>query len=221
MIDNDRTLLFEDSDPGVPGTSWWSTPGGGIDEGESEIHAAIREVAEETGYELGAAELLGPIAKRHVVHGYSDLVIEQDESFFLAMVSPFEVDISAHTPDERLTLLGHRWWTHDDLRHTDEWIWPHELVELWSLAGQPDIWPIDLGTQEESTVLDVSPRPTRRPSRGIATSAAGDPAPVLRPASMDTKGFAHRPLTGSGREPDARDACTRDVVPHEAHELAV
>ena len=87
MIDNDRTLLFEDSDPGVPGTSWWSTPGGGIDDGESEIHAAIREVAEETGYELGAAELLGPIAKRHVVHGYSDLVIEQDESFFLAMVS--------------------------------------------------------------------------------------------------------------------------------------
>ena len=37
-------------------------------------------------------------------------MIEQDESFFLAMVSPFEVDISAHTPDERLTLLGHRWW---------------------------------------------------------------------------------------------------------------
>ena len=89
--------------------------------------------------ELAEAELLGPIAKRHVVHGYSDLVIEQDESFFLAMVSPFEVDISAHTPDERLTLLGHRWWTHDDLRHTDEWIWPHELVELWSLAGQPDM----------------------------------------------------------------------------------
>jgi hypothetical protein len=72
------------------------------------------------------------------------------------MVSPFEVDISAHTPDERLTLLGHRWWSHDDLRHTDDWIWPHELVELWSLAGKPDAWPIDLGTQEESTVLDVA-----------------------------------------------------------------
>jgi 8-oxo-dGTP pyrophosphatase MutT (NUDIX family) len=156
MIDNNRTLLFEDSDPGVPGTSWWTTPGGGVDEGESEVHAAIREVAEETGYRLSESELLGPIAMRHVVHGYSDLVIEQDESFFLAMVSPFEVDVSAHTPDERLTVLGHRWWSHDDLRHTDDWIWPHELVELWSLAGQPDAWPIDLGTQEESTVLDVA-----------------------------------------------------------------
>ena len=142
--------------PGFRAPAGGVTPGGGIDEGESEIHAAIREVAEETGYQLAEAELLGPIARRHVVHGYSDLVIEQDESFFLAMVSPFEVDISAHTADERLTLLGHRWWTHDDLRHTDEWIWPHELVELWSLAGQPDSWPVDLGTQEESTVLDVA-----------------------------------------------------------------
>jgi 8-oxo-dGTP pyrophosphatase MutT (NUDIX family) len=99
MIDNDRTLLFHDSDPGVPDTSWWTTPGGGVDEGESEVHAAIREVAEETGYQLTEPELLGPIAVRHVVHGYSDLVIEQDESFFLAMVQPFEVDIAAHTPD--------------------------------------------------------------------------------------------------------------------------
>ena len=93
---NSLALLFEDSDPGVPGTSWWTTPGGGVDEGESQVHAALREVAEETGYQLTESELLGPIAVRHVVHGYSDLVIEQDESFFLAMVSPFEVDITAH-----------------------------------------------------------------------------------------------------------------------------
>ena len=155
LIDHDKTLLFEDSDPGIPDSHWWVTPGGGVDEGESQEQAAIREVREETGYALTEADLLGPIAIRHVVHGYSDQVIEQDESFFLAMVSPFEVDVSAHTEDERLTLLQYRWWSHDDLRHTDEWIWPHELVELWSLAGEPDSWPVDLGTQEESTVLDV------------------------------------------------------------------
>jgi len=155
LIDQDRTLLFEDSDPGVPGAHWWVTPGGGVDRGESETQAAIREVFEETGCRLTESDLLGPIATRHVVHGYSDQVIEQDESFYLAMVEPFEVDISAHTPDERLTLKQYRWWSHDDLRHTDDWIWPHELVELWSLAGEPDSWPIDLGTQEESTVLDV------------------------------------------------------------------
>jgi 8-oxo-dGTP pyrophosphatase MutT (NUDIX family) len=155
MIDNDRTLLFEDTDPGIPGAHWWVTPGGGVDEGETETQAAIREVSEETGYELTEVDLRGPIAVRHVVHGYSDQVLEQDESFYLAMVNPFDVDTSAHTADEKLTMQQHRWWSHDDLRHTDEWIWPHELVELWSLAGQPELWPVNLGFQEESTVLDV------------------------------------------------------------------
>ena len=154
MIDNGRTLLFEDSDPGVPEASWWVTPGGGVDAGESVAQAAVREVAEETGYLLAESDLLGPIALRHVVHGYSDQVIEQDESFFLAMVDPFDVDVSAHSLDEQLTIKQFRWWSHDDLRHTNEWIWPAELVELWSLAGTPDSWPIDLGTQEESTVPD-------------------------------------------------------------------
>jgi 8-oxo-dGTP pyrophosphatase MutT (NUDIX family) len=154
MIDYDRTLLFEDSDPGVPEARWWVTPGGGVDPEETTSQAAVREVAEETGYLLAESDLLGPIAFRHVVHGYSDQVIEQDESFFLAMVQPFEVDVSAHSVDEQLTIKQFRWWTHDDLRHTNEWIWPAELVELWSLAGAPESWPIDLGTQEESTVPD-------------------------------------------------------------------
>jgi 8-oxo-dGTP pyrophosphatase MutT (NUDIX family) len=155
LIDRDRTLLFEDSDPGVPDARWWVTPGGGVDDGESELQAGMREVAEETGCVLTEHDLLGPIAVRHVVHGYSDQVLEQDESFYLAMVAPFEVDITAHTEDERITIKQYRWWTHDELRHTAEWIWPQELVELWSLAGQPESWPVDLGTQEESTVLDV------------------------------------------------------------------
>jgi 8-oxo-dGTP pyrophosphatase MutT (NUDIX family) len=154
MIDHDRTLLFEDSDPGVPDARWWMTPGGQIEPDETMAQAAIREVVEETGYRLTEDDLRGPIAFRHVVHGYSDQVIEQDEAFFLAMVRPFQVDVSAHTPDEKMTIQSHRWWSHDDLRHTDEWIWPSELVELWSLVGAPDRWPVDLGTQEESTVLD-------------------------------------------------------------------
>ena len=67
MIDNNRTLLFEDSDPGVPGTSWWTTPGGGVDEGESELHAAVREVAEETGYRLSRKRAVGTDRNRDML----------------------------------------------------------------------------------------------------------------------------------------------------------
>jgi 8-oxo-dGTP pyrophosphatase MutT (NUDIX family) len=150
-----ETLLFEDSDPGLDDARWWVTPGGGIDAGESEIDAAIREVREETGHELQADGLVGPIARRHVVHGYSDRVIEQDEGFYVARVPDFDVDTAEHTADERLTFKQFRWWSVEELRGTDDWVWPQELVELLHLVQEPERWPVQLGTQEESTVLDV------------------------------------------------------------------
>ena len=150
-----ETLLFEDSDPGLDDARWWVTPGGGIDPGESEVEAAVREVREETGHTLQPADLVGPIARRHVVHGYSDRVIEQDEGFYVARVPDFAVDTTEHTPDERLTFKQFRWWSVEELRGTDDWVWPQELVELLHLVEEPERWPVELGTQEESTVLDV------------------------------------------------------------------
>jgi 8-oxo-dGTP pyrophosphatase MutT (NUDIX family) len=150
------TLLFEDSDPGLNDTRWWVTPGGGIDPGETETQAAVREVAEETGFVLSPDDLLGPVARRHVVHGYSDQVIEQDEAFYLAQVETFDVDVSAHTAEEQITFKGYRWFSTEDLRTTDDWVWPRELEEILLLIDTPERWPVDLGVQEESTVLDVS-----------------------------------------------------------------
>lgn len=149
------TLLFEDSDPGLEDAVWWVTPGGGIDPGETEVEGALREVAEETGFRLTEADLVGPVARRHVIHGYSDQVIEQDESFYLAKVGASDVDTSAHTPEEKLTFKQFRWWSMEELRTSDDWVWPHELVELLHLMNEPERWPVELGTQEESTILDV------------------------------------------------------------------
>jgi len=153
MIDDrDRVLLFRDTDPGCPGVSWWVTPGGGIDPGETELEAAIRELAEETGYRGRSDELIGPLATRQAVHGYSDQILVQDETFYAIRVSAFEIDVSGHTEDEQLTILGHRWWPVAELAEPDGWLWPAQLSELVALAGDPDPTPRELGVQEESTV---------------------------------------------------------------------
>lgn len=156
MIDpGDRVLLFSDRDPGVDGVTWWITPGGGIDADESEIVAAVREVAEETGLQLDPAVLIGPIATRRVWHGYSDVVIDQHDTFFAAHVDAFSVDTSGHTEEEKITMTSSRWWSRDELASTEDTVWPAHLVQL--LASADDFkgdgrTPLRLPDVDESTV---------------------------------------------------------------------
>lgn len=150
--DAGRILLFEDSDPGLPGARWWMTPGGGIDPGETHLQAAVRELREETGLVLAEDQLLGPVALRTVRHGFSDQVTVQAEWFFLATVPAFAVDIAGHTAEEQETVLGHRWWEPDDLAATTDLVWPADIAGLVALRDDPAAWPVDLGTVEESSV---------------------------------------------------------------------
>jgi 8-oxo-dGTP pyrophosphatase MutT (NUDIX family) len=159
--DRDRLLLFLDSDPGLsPVPRWWITPGGGVEPGEGDVEAAVREVFEETGTRVAPSDLVGPLATRVVVHGYSDVVTTQDEAFWFVRVPSFEVSTVGHTDLELLTMTAHRWWTRDELAETTEEFWPRDLLELWSVESSTATTlatPLDLGTVEESTV--PVPRP--------------------------------------------------------------
>lgn len=159
--DRDRVLLFSDRDPGLPGSRWWMTPGGGIDPGETDAAAAVRELEEESGLRVAERDLLGPILVRTVVHGYTDVVIEQEDVFYACWAPAFEVSDAGHTEEEKITMADHRWWTRAELAATDEEIWPADLAGLWAdadvrrraaAAGEPARPPVDGGRVEESTV---------------------------------------------------------------------
>lgn len=79
----DRVLLLSGTDPQVD-SSWWITPGGGVESGEELADTARRELAEETGLRLGADELVGPIWRRVARFTFTGVEYEQTEFYFTA-----------------------------------------------------------------------------------------------------------------------------------------
>ncbi len=178
---DDAVFLWHDSDPGADGRpGFWITAGGGVDAGESDESAAVREVDEETGIQLRAEDLVGPLAERVVVHGYSDLVVTQQEVFFAARVDRRIPDHAGHTEDERASLQGHRWWRADELTRTDELVLPAGLDGLVRVAAValadrrvPDRL-VPLPSAQESTV-DAGDSADADDARagGVTTPTAG------------------------------------------------
>ena len=136
LIDDDGALLLlRGRDPAEPerGT-WWMTPGGGLDAGETSEAAARRELREETGYE---ATDLGPVVFRRTEYfDFEGVHYRQAEEFFCVRGRRFVIDDAGWSDIERRSVLDHRWWTHAELVATTETLHPAELPDI--LAGLLD-----------------------------------------------------------------------------------
>lgn len=128
-----RVLLVRGHDADQPERSWWFTVGGGIDAGESDVEAAVREVREETGIVLAPADVVGPVLTRTGVFRFFRETCRQHEVFFVAHVAGtagHAVDTSGWTPAERDVLDELAWMTSDELRSQRVEYFPRALPDL-------------------------------------------------------------------------------------------
>lgn len=141
---HNRVLLFRCKDPDAD-HAFWITPGGGLENDETHEQAAARELSEETGL---AGVPIGPcVWTRSHTFPWMGKTYCQHERFFLVRIDGHDVDIAAHTDEEKLALTEHRWWSAESiLQATGERFAPRHLGQrLGQLLAAVPVKPIDVG----------------------------------------------------------------------------
>jgi 8-oxo-dGTP pyrophosphatase MutT (NUDIX family) len=111
LDDSDRVLLMHERLDLDRADSHWIAPGGGLEDGETLIEAAVREVYEETGLRVELAPTAQPVFVDREQFSFAGQQIDQTNYYFLARVaSNAPVRPIAPTEFEAAIALGSRWW---------------------------------------------------------------------------------------------------------------
>ncbi len=116
----------------------WVTPGGEVEEGEADLAAAERELAEELGLKL---PLVGPVhEERGGTYEHLGETVRNYDVFFAAQCEREMPRLAGVTKDEIALMQEARWWTLEDLKSTGENIFPVEIsrlaVEAYARVGE-------------------------------------------------------------------------------------
>ena len=125
----DRVFLFSGIDRtrrDDPPT--WFPVGGELEGNETLEAAAVRETAEETGFQV--TELGPPVCTRRFEWNFEGTSFDQEETYFLVRTPGFTPRDHGWTDLEKATVVGHHWWTLEELRETREVVFPEDLAQL-------------------------------------------------------------------------------------------
>lgn len=108
------------------GETWWATPGGGIEPGESAADAIRRELLEEAGLEIADP---GPVVwHRDVTFSWDARLVRLLEDYFLIRVEEHSPEPTIDLASENVTEVA--WWTPEELAAPRERLAPLNLAEV-------------------------------------------------------------------------------------------
>jgi len=104
---------------------FWLTPGGEIEEGETPIEAALRELREELGLTV---EVAGPVYTEATQFEHRGEMRDNVDFVFTARCEVDAPALQGVTADEIELMKDIRWWTTEEIETSAERIFPVDLA---------------------------------------------------------------------------------------------